>query len=213
MAVSTYTKSGSKASTPAKLDKSVFGLEVNNHELLKLAYNSYLNNARTNNATTKTRTDVRGGGKKPWKQKGTGRARAGSIRSPLWRGGGVTFGPRGVENYKTRISKTAKKTATKQALSLANKAGKISIIETFECKDGKVSQTVKLLDKLGCNRRTLIVVSEKDQLVDRATRNITQVKAVQANYINVYDILNADKIVISKKALQIIDEWLMEGSK
>ena len=208
MAVATYTKSGSKATTAATLNKAVFGLEVESHELLKVAYNSYLDNGRTNNAVTKLRGEVRGGGKKPWKQKGTGRARAGSIRSPLWRGGGITFGPSGNENYSKRLSKKAKKTAIKQALSLASKADKVAVIETFECKDGKVKPTVALLGKLGADRKTLIVVSEKDALVDRATRNIANVKAVQAKYLNVFDVMNADKIVISKKALAIIDEWL-----
>ena len=208
MPVATYTKSGAKASTAAKLDKNVFEVKVESHELLKVAYNAYLDNGRTNNATTKLRGEVRGGGRKPWRQKGTGRARAGSIRSPLWRGGGVTFGPTGNENYSKKLSKGAKRTATKQALSLANQGGAVSVIETFECKDGKVKPTVDLLKKIGAERRTLIVVSEKDELVDRATRNITNVKAVQAQYLNVFDIMNADNIIISKKSLDIISEWL-----
>ena len=99
MAVSTYTASGSKASTPAKLSKEVFGVEVANHQLLKQAYEAYLANGRDNLALTKKRGDVSGGGKKPWKQKGTGRARFGSSRNPIWRGGGIVFGPNGNENY------------------------------------------------------------------------------------------------------------------
>ena len=213
MATATYTKTGAKASTAATLPKEVFSVEVTNHELLKVAYNAYLDNARTNNAVTKLRGQVRGGGRKPWKQKGTGRARAGSIRSPLWKGGGVTFGPSGNENYSTKISKSAKRTATKQALTLANKDGNISVIETFECKDGKTAPTVALLKKIGANRRTLIVVSEKDELVDRATRNVTDVKAVQAKYMNVYDIMNAHHIIISEKSIDIITEWLSGGKK
>src|SRR5690554_5322771 len=98
MSVATYTKSGTKATTPAKLDKSVFGVETNNHELLKLAYTAYLANGRDNLAVTKTRTQVNGGGRKPWRQKGTGRARTGSSRNPIWRGGGIVFGPTGEEN-------------------------------------------------------------------------------------------------------------------
>jgi large subunit ribosomal protein L4 len=92
MAVSTYTKAGAKATTAAKLDKAVFAVEVTNHELLKQAYVAYLSNAREASAVTKTRGLVRGGGRKPWKQKGTGRARFGSSRNPIWRGGGITFG-------------------------------------------------------------------------------------------------------------------------
>ena len=212
MATATYTKSGTKATTPAKLNKDIFELKVESHELLKIAYNAYLDNRRTNNAVTKLRGEVSGGGKKPWRQKGTGRARVCSIRSPLWRGGGITFGPTGAENYSKRISKTAKRTAIKQALSLANERGAVSVIETFECKDGKVKPTIDLLKKIGADRRTLIVVSEKDELVDRATRNIPSVKAVQAKYLNVYDVMNADHVILSKKALEIVDEWL-GGSK
>ena len=99
MSVPTFTKSGAKATTPAKLDKGVFAVMPENHELLKLAYSAYLANGRDNLAVTKTRGLVSGGGKKPWKQKGTGRARFGSSRNPIWRGGGIAFGQTGEENY------------------------------------------------------------------------------------------------------------------
>jgi len=208
MAIATYTKAGAKAATPAKLDKAVFGVAPDNHELIKAAYTMYLANGRDNLAVTKTRGLVSGGGKKPWKQKGTGRARFGSSRVPIWRGGGITFGPTGNENYSHQMNTKAKRLAIRQALSLAADGGKIKVIETFECKEGKVSQTVKLLSKLEATRNVLIVVSEKDALVERATQNIPHVKAVQANYINVYDVLNSDSIVISQKSLAIITEWL-----
>src|SRR5438034_30161 len=110
-AIATYTKAGTKATTAAKLDKAVFGLEVGNHELLKSAYTAYLANGRDNLAVTKTRGEVRGGGKKPWKQKGTGRARFGSSRVPIWRGGGITFGPTGLENYSKSMNTKAKRQA------------------------------------------------------------------------------------------------------
>jgi large subunit ribosomal protein L4 len=206
MAVATFTKTGSKATTPAKLDKAVFGVEVQNHDLLKQAYVSYLANGRSNFAQTKKRGEVRGGGKKPWRQKGTGRARFGSSRNPIWRGGGIAFGPTGNENYSRKLNTTAKRQALCQALSLSQ--DKIKIIETFECKDGKVKPTVNLLDKIGATRSVLLVVSAKDELVDRATRNLLEVKAVQAKYLNVYDVLNAHTIVISKKALDMVHEWL-----
>src|SRR5215207_2186678 len=108
MATATYTKAGTKATTPAKLDKSVFGVSPNSHELLKSAYTMYLANGRENNAVTKTRGLVRGGDKKPWKQKGTGRARFGSSRVPIWRGGGITFGPTGQENYTHKLPTATK---------------------------------------------------------------------------------------------------------
>ncbi len=212
MAVQTFTKAGAKATTAAKLDTAVFGVEVANHELLKLAYTSYLANGRQNLAVTKTRGLVSGGGRKPWKQKGTGRARFGSSRVPIWRGGGITFGPTGEENYSKKMPTAMKRAAIRQALTVAATEDRIKVIETFECKDGKVAQTAKLLEKIGAKGRTLIVVSEKDDLVDRATRNLTKVEAVQSNHINVYKIMNADTVVISKKSLEAIHEWL-GGSK
>src|SRR5580692_7277238 len=141
MAVATYTAAGAKATTPAKLNKAVFGVEVTSHELLKAAYTAYLGNSRPNLAVTKTRGLVRGGGKKPWKQKGTGRARFGSSRNPIWRGGGIVFGPTGQENYTKGLNLKAKRQALRQALSLAASEGRIKVIETFECKDGKVAAT------------------------------------------------------------------------
>jgi large subunit ribosomal protein L4 len=208
MATPTFTKSGTKATTAVTLDKKVFAVEVPNHQLLKDAYVAYLANGRVNLAVTKTRGLVSGGGKKPWKQKGTGRARFGSSRVPIWRGGGITFGPTGNENYSKKLPLKAKRTAIRQALTLANGAGKISVIETFDGKDAKVSTTVKLLDKLGANRSILLVVENKDEMVDRATRNIPSLKVVQAKYLNVYDILNADSIVLTKNSLDIVSDWL-----
>lgn len=208
MAVATYSKTGSKSTTAATLPKEVFSEKVENHVLLKQAYELYLANGRGNHAKTITRGNVRGGGRKPWKQKGTGRARHGSIRSPIWRGGGITFGPTGEENHSKKLSKKASRKALRQALTLSAEAGKLSVIETFECKEGKTAQTAKLLEKIGATRRALLVVSVKDELVDRATRNITNLKAVHASYLNVYDVMNADSVIISRKSLDIIKEWL-----
>src|SRR5580658_9500569 len=114
MSVATFTKTGTKATTPAKLDKAVFGVEVKHHELLKAAYVAYLANGRGNLAVTKTRGLVSGGGRKPWRQKGTGRARFGSSRNPIWRGGGIAFGPTGQENYTKNLNIKAKRLALKQ---------------------------------------------------------------------------------------------------
>jgi large subunit ribosomal protein L4 len=203
-----FTKSGTKAATAAKLDKTVFAVLPENHELLKLAYSAYLANGRDNLAVTKTRGLVSGGGKKPWKQKGTGRARFGSSRNPIWRGGGIAFGPTGEENYTTKVNVGAKRVALRQALSLSASEGRIKVIETIECKDGKVAPIVKLLSKLEATGNVLLVCSKKDDLAERATRNLQGVKIVQANYLNVFDIMNADSIVVSEKALVMINEWL-----
>lgn len=206
--VATFTKSGAKASSATSLPSGVFAVEAKNHELINLAYRQYLANGRSNLAKTLRRGEVRGGGKKPWRQKGTGRARFGSIRVPIWRGGGITFGPLGQENYEIKLPVQAKRLALRQALSIKVKAGSVKVIETFSCPDGKVKPTVELLEKLDAKRRVLLVVSQKDELVERATRNVKDLKAVSAAYLNVYDILNADTIIISKKSLEIINKWL-----
>lgn len=203
-----FTKSGAQAAATAKLDAAVFAVMPENHELLKLAYNAYLANGRDNLAQTKTRGLVSGGGKKPWKQKGTGRARFGSSRNPIWRGGGIAFGPTGEENYGVKVNVNAKRLALRQALSLAASEGRIKVIEAFESKDGKVAAVSALLTKLEATGRTLIAVDVKDDMAERATRNLADVKVVQANYLNVFDIMNADTLLISEKSLAIINEWL-----
>lgn len=208
MSVATYTKSGTKATTNAKLDNTIFDVAVENHELIKQAYVAYLANGRENLAVTKTRGLVSGGGKKPWKQKGTGRARFGSSRVPIWRGGGITFGPTGEENYTKKLHTKAKRQAIRQALSLANQEGKISVVEAIVAKDGKTRELATLLSKVGATRRTLVVVDSKDNDIVRASTNLEQVILVTAKYLNVFDIVNAHHIVISQKALPIISEWL-----
>lgn len=204
----TYTKTGSKAATAAKLNAAVFAVMPENHELLKLAYTAYLANGRENLAKTKTRGLVSGGGKKPWKQKGTGRARFGSTRNPIWRGGGIAFGPTGEENYTKKLHVAAKRQAVRQALSLAASEDRVMVVEEFVNKDGKVAETVKLLNKIGAKGSVLLVLDHKDETTDRATNNIPTVKAVQANYLNTYDILNADAVVVTSKALEVVNDWL-----
>lgn len=185
------------------LPKSVFAVEVRNHELLKLAYDSYLANNRLASATTKQRGEVRGGGKKPWRQKGTGRARFGSIRNPIWRGGGIVFGPRGNENYTKKISKTSKRVALRQALTV--KADKVLVTDIKTT--GKTAEVAKFLKENNLNRRVLIVAEKTDELI-RATNNISEALLVSPIYLNVFDILNADHIVIAPKAIETIENWL-----
>jgi len=208
MSVPTFTKSGAKATTPAKLDKAVFAVMPENHELLKLAYSAYLANGRDNLAVTKTRGLVSGGGKKPWKQKGTGRARFGSSRNPIWRGGGIAFGPTGEENYSVKVNVAAKRKALRQALSLAANEDRIYVIESFENKDAKVAATAKILNKIEAKGSILLVLENKDASTERAVGNLQSVKAVTANYLNVFDIMNADTLVVTEKALTVINEWL-----
>ena len=195
--------------TKTTLPNEVFNVEVTNHELLKLAYDSYLANSRTSSATTLQRGEVRGGGKKPWKQKGTGRARFGSTRNPIWRGGGVVFGPRGNENYSKRLSKTSKRVAVAQALTLANEAKKI-VVKDIKTT-GKTSEVAKFLADNKLNRRVLVVVDEKTPELLRATNNIQNVLLIRATYLSVYHILNADHIVLSTKSVDVIKNWLTGG--
>jgi large subunit ribosomal protein L4 len=190
------------------LPEEVFAVEVQNHELLKLAYDAYLANSRTASATTKQRGEVRGGGKKPWKQKGTGRARFGSSRNPIWRGGGIVFGPRGNENYTKRISTASKRVALRQALTLAEQAGNI-VIKDIKTT-GKTSEVVKFLNDNKLDRKVLIVVDEKTPELMRATNNIQNALLVRSTYLSVYHILNADKIVIATKSIDTIKNWLIK---
>lgn len=196
--------------TPAKatLPDSVFAVEVPNHQLLKLAYNSFLANGRQASATTLQRGEVRGGGKKPWKQKGTGRARFGSIRNPIWRGGGVVFGPRGNENYKLKVSKTAKLVALRQALTLASKAKKISVSDIKTTGKTAEIATFFIDHKFHKDAKVLIVVDDKTPELMRATNNLENTLLVRAQYLSVYYILNADKIVITPAAIKAIEVWL-----
>lgn len=196
--------------TPAKatLPKSVFAVEVPNHQLLKLAYDAFLANGRQSSATTLQRGEVRGGGKKPWKQKGTGRARFGSSRNPIWRGGGIVFGPRGNENYSLKVSKTSKLVALRQALTLANQAKKITISDVKTT--GKTSEIAKFFASQNFHKdaKVLIVVDEKTPALMRATNNLENALLVRANYLSVYYILNADNIVISPAAVKAVEAWL-----
>mgnify|MGYP000867733874 FL=1 len=193
----------------AELNPEIFNLEVTNHELVKLAYDAYLANSRTSHAKTLKRGEVRGGGKKPWKQKGTGRARFGSTRNPIWRHGGVAGGRTGEENFAKKLSRNAKRMAIMQALSMKNTEKAIQVIDTLGIKDGKSKEVIKTLeDKKIAPKNVLVVVSEKDELTLRATNNLAFVKLVRPTYLNVFDIMNADTIVIVKDALSVLDNWL-----
>ena len=195
---------------PAKatLPKSVFAVEVPNHQLLKLAYDAFLANGRQASATTLQRGEVRGGGKKPWKQKGTGRARFGSTRNPIWRGGGVVFGPRGNENYKLKVSKTSKLVAVRQALTLADQAKKITVSDIKTT--GKTAEIAKFLveQKFHKDAKVLLVVDEKTPELMRATNNLENALLVRAQYLNVYYILNADQIIMTPGAVKAVEAWL-----
>lgn len=205
MAESTPKTTSTKTST---LPKGIFDVEVPNHELLKLAYNAYLANGRSNLAKTLRRGEVSGGGKKPWRQKGTGRARFGSSRNPIWRKGGVVFGPLGNENYSLRISTGAKRVALRQALTLAAKAELITVVDAVKVT-GKTREMVDFLKgQKAEGQKVLLVVTDKTPELTRASHNLQDVILSQATYLNVYNVLNADRIIITKDALNAVNEWL-----
>lgn len=196
------------AETKSKLNPEIFDLKVENHELVKTAYDAYLANSRSSHAKTLKRGEVRGGGKKPWKQKGTGRARFGSTRNPIWRHGGVAFGRTGNENFTKKLSKTSKRVAVMQALSIKNADKAVVVIANLGVKDGKTKEVEKTFKANKIEGNAVVVVPEKDELTLRATNNIANIKVVRPTYLNVFDIMNADKIVIVEKALPILEEWL-----
>jgi large subunit ribosomal protein L4 len=202
-----YSKTGSKKEAATKLNAKVFAVEAN-HDLLKQAYDMYLANGRSAGASTLSRGMVRGGGKKPWKQKGTGRARAGSTRLPHWTGGGVAFGPTGEQNYQVRLPLKAKRAAIRQALSVQANDKKVVTIEAFDGGNGTVKPVAALLDKLGLAGSIVLVVAEKTPEIDRATRNLAGVTVVSATYLNVFTVLNADWIVLTDAAHTKVTEWL-----
>ena len=198
----------------ATLNKDIFGLTVENHELVKFAYDTYLANSRSSHAKTLKRGEVRGGGKKPWKQKGTGRARFGSTRNPIWRHGGVAFGRTGEENFTKKIAKSSKLLAIRQALSMKN-ADKAVVVLPAEAKlTGKTKDAAKILKDLKLEgKNVLAVAAEKTPEVLRSTNNLPNVKLVRATYLNVFDIMNADAIVFSEAALKATEKWLMGEEK
>ena len=196
------------------LNKDIFGLEVENHELVKLAYDAHLANSRSSHAKTLKRGEVRGGGKKPWKQKGTGRARFGSTRNPIWRHGGVAFGRTGEENFTKKISKSAKLIAIRQALSMKNQDKAVLVLDKAVKLDGKTKTAAKVLKDMKLEgKNVLAVAAEKTPEVLRSTNNLPNVKLVRATYLNVFDIMNADAIVFSEAALKATEKWLLGEEK
>lgn len=198
----------------ATLNKDIFGLTVENHELVKLAYDAYLANSRSSHAKTLKRGEVRGGGKKPWRQKGTGRARFGSTRNPIWRHGGVAFGRTGEENFTKKLAKSSKRLAVRQALSMKNADKAVFVLDPAVKLTGKTKDAVKVLKDMKLDgKNVLAVAAEKTPEVLRSTNNLPNVKLVRATYLNVFDIMNADAIVFSDAALKATENWLLGEEK
>jgi large subunit ribosomal protein L4 len=185
--------------------KEVFSYPVKEH-LLYEAVVSFRANQRQGTASTKTRAEVKGGGRKPWRQKGTGRARAGSIRSPIWRKGGVTFGPK-PRSYYYSLPKKAKRNALKSVLSMKLAEKQLLILKTLELKEPKTKDGAKLLEALKLDS-ALIVDDHKNKNLFLSLRNIPKIKAVDTNSVNVYDVLNHKWLVFTQKAFESLMEKL-----
>ncbi|MBC8499393.1 MAG: 50S ribosomal protein L4 [Candidatus Atribacteria bacterium] len=189
------------------LKDSIFNTKINKylvHQVIKY----YLANRRRGTASTKNRSEVRGGGAKPWKQKGTGRARAGTNRSPIWVGGGTVFGP-APRDYSFSLPKKMKVAALKSALSDKLENKEIIIIDELLLKENKTSEMVKILKNLQAFKKPLIITEKEDNVVVLSVRNIKGAKVIPVSKLNTYDLVNQGKIIITKKALQQIEEVLI----
>lgn len=202
--VTTYTKTGNKASQNATLSPEIFAVDAVSYDLLKQVYTAQHSNARTAQPRAKTRSRVRGGGKKPWRQKGTGRARAGSNRSPLWRGGGVMFGPTGNQNHTRHVTQAAKRTALKYALTLKHQSENVLVIEDVSV-DGKTKSLRGLLEKLPVRGRTVLVVDEMNPQLKRSASNLVGVEVVTAAELESVRVLDADWIMFNKPSLRALE--------
>lgn len=197
-----------------ELDKEVFGLTPNKG-LMHTALLRQLGNARSGSANTKTRSEVRGGGKKPWRQKGTGRARAGSIRSPLWEGGGVTFGPK-PRDYSSKLNKKMRVLAVKSALSA--RSNNLVVVDTFDViKEGKTKEFAQLLKSAKADDKKVLLVLEYSNdhslLVERSARNLEWVKIVHVSNLNVKDLIESEVVLVSEKGLDTINKRFQKGAK
>lgn len=189
-----------------ELNDQVFGVEVNEHVLYEVV-KMQLAGRRQGTASTKTRKDVRGGGRKPWRQKGTGRARAGTSRSPLWKGGGTVFGPH-PRDYSYKVPQKVRRSALKSALTMKLKEDKIIILKDFPLDEIKTRKFQEVLDRFELGT-TLFVIDEKNPILDKSSRNIKAVKMLRAEGINVYDILKYDTLVLLEPSVKKIEGALL----
>ena len=187
------------------LKEEIFGVKTRPH-LLHQTIVMQLANRRSGTAATKSKGFVSGGGKKPWRQKGTGRARAGSIRSPIWIGGGTIFGPQ-PRDYSYRMPRTARREALLSALSLKNRDGKIIVVDKLEFEEAKTKLMVKALADLKIES-ALIVIAQSDDKIERAGRNLAKVKVLRVEGLNVYDLVRYDHLIFTERALKLLQERL-----
>ena len=200
--VSVYNMEGTKVGS-MDISDEVFGVEINEHLVHEVVV-AQLANRRQGTQSAKTRSEVSGGGRKPWRQKGTGHARQGSIRAPQWTGGGVVFAPK-PRDYEIRLNKKEKRAALKSALTSRVNEDKFYVIDEIKCEEIRTKTMVALLDGLEV-KKALIVLKDNDKNVIYSARNIPDVKTAQTNTINVFDILKYDAVIIDKAAVKTVEE-------
>ena len=201
--IKVYKQTGAEAGT-MNLDDSVFAVEFN-EPLVHQVVVAQQNNARQGTKSTLTRTEVRGGGIKPWRQKGTGRARQGSIRSPQWTGGGVVFAPK-PRDFSQKINKQMKRGALCCALSDKFSENAMIVVDEIKLEAAKTKEMVAVMKALGVEKRALLVVTDADEAVVRAANNIPNVTTINSALINVYDVMANEKLVMTKSAVEKIEE-------
>ena len=200
--VAIYNMEGKEVGT-MELNDAVFGVEINEH-LVHLAAVSQLANKRQGTQKAKTRSEVSGGGRKPWRQKGTGHARQGSTRAPQWTGGGVVFAPV-PRDYSFKINKKEKRAALKSALTSRVEAQKFVVLDELKLEAIKTKDFVKVLNNLNVSK-ALVVMGDKDVVIEKSAANVPDVKTTQATLLNVYDILKYDTVITTKAAVEKIEE-------
>jgi len=200
-----YDRDGKETGT-LELPPSVFNAPVN-EAVLHQAVRRQQANDRQGTHDTKTRGEVSGGGKKPWKQKGTGRARQGSTRAPQWRHGGTVFGPH-PRSYEQKMPRKQRRLALRSALSVKSQEGAVRIVEEIALEAPKTRVVAALFDEMGAGARTLFVIPEHDLMLEKSTRNLAGVKTILAQNLNPTDVLTADTIVFTRSALTQVEEWL-----
>ncbi len=201
--IKVFNMAGNEVGTMTLSDK-VFGAEVN-EAVLHSAVVAYLSNQRQGTQSTLTRTEVSGGGKKPWRQKGSGRARQGSTRAPQWTHGGIALGPK-PRLYKVKVNKKVRRTAIFSALSSKVAGNELVVIDKIESAEYKTKNMVKMLEAVKADKKALVVLADNDKCVISSLRNIEGVKVTQWNTINVYDLLNCNSLVMAQDAVNKIQE-------
>ena len=201
-----YKQDGTEAGD-VELNSSVFGIEPNNHVIHEAVIKQRAAKRQANHAV-KNRSEVRGGGAKPWRQKGTGRARQGSIRSPQWVGGGVVFGPTTDRNYKYKLPKKVRKLALKSALSSKVKSENLIVLEDLQFEAPKTKEMISILDALKVDEKALIITSDKNENLIRSANNLQTVKVITIGEVNVLDLIAYDKLILTKAAAEKAGEVL-----